>query len=685
MTRPAPGVTEAAVESGTAVLIPRVGEWPGAEGLRARLNEHLDQPLAELAWDFYRTASFISCPVRTAGGRTFGVLAISSNPPLRALDAEDLRTIEVFARLAALALERSELLEREAGLRREEGLVNRALQAVAASIDLEDVYAAIVDQAAELSGATQVLLTRYDPGGAELRGVAASGVSAAPDARPLQARRGHDRARRRFGRAVRLETDDSDRFVRWVVETQGVSSFMHVPITLGGRLFGVLSAIHEVPGRFGDADLQRLASLGVGAAGAISHALEFEHERRIARSLTRGYCRARPTRRPGSSSGSSTSRSRTRSAAATSSASGPSRAARWRCSWATSAARASRSPRRARWCASSSRRAPGTPSTRPRCSRRPTASCACASARRLRHRLPRDRLRGPAALLQRGPPAAVPAARRRGSEALEGRGLPLGVEEDGRHEEREVEIGLGDVLFAATDGLLEVRRDRAFFGDARLPELLVRARAHDAAAGVRRARLRRGAGVGARAPRRRRRARAAARAGARAARRARLRPGRAGALRRVSGAGARAARARASCPRRRSSPPTACSRRSARRSSCCTRAAGPSAAAGCARWGRSWPRSSACSSPPDARLKGHGRLLLEELERRAAAAGATAGAAAHHGGADRGAARSTSRRATPWSGRTRSRAAATCGSSAAWGEGPPRVRLPPPRKACLPP
>src|ERR1700712_5219702 len=44
------GVTEAAVESGAAVLIPCVGEWPGAEGLRKRLGENLDAPLAELAW-----------------------------------------------------------------------------------------------------------------------------------------------------------------------------------------------------------------------------------------------------------------------------------------------------------------------------------------------------------------------------------------------------------------------------------------------------------------------------------------------------------------------------------------------------------------------------------------------------------------------------------------------------------
>ena len=58
------------------------------------------------------------------------------------------------------------------------------------------------------------------------------------------------------------------------------------------------------------------------------------------------------------------------------------------------------------------------------------------------------------------------------SQPLPGSGLPLGVEDDGGHEEREVELGLGDVLFAATDGLLETRRERRFFGDERLQELL---------------------------------------------------------------------------------------------------------------------------------------------------------------------------------------------------------------------
>jgi GAF domain-containing protein/GNAT superfamily N-acetyltransferase len=469
------GVTEAAVESGTAVLIPSVGEWPGAAGLRDRLNERLTQPLAELAWDFYRTASFISCPVRTAGGRAFGVLAISSNPPLRALDAEDLRTIEVFARLAALALERSELLEREAGLRREEGLVNRALQAVAASIDLEAVYTAIVDQAAELSGATQVLLTRYDPGGAELRAVAASGVTGRLMRARFKLGEGMIGRTAASGEAYVSTTEDSDRFVRWVVETQGVSSFMHVPITLAGRLFGVLSAMHEVPGRFAETDLQRLASLGVGAAGAISHALELEHERRIARSLTRGYLPGPPDPQTGLElglvyepvahqvGGGDVFGAWTQPSGAVAvlvgdvSGKGIEVAAASAMVRFFVEARAWDSEHPAEVLAQANR------ILRKRLERGgfATAFLAIVSEGRLRY-------------CNAGHPPPCLLRADGGSEALEGRGLPLGVEEDGRHEEREVEFGLGDVLFASTDGLLEVRRERerAFFGDARLPELL---------------------------------------------------------------------------------------------------------------------------------------------------------------------------------------------------------------------
>ncbi|MEO8688965.1 MAG: GNAT family N-acetyltransferase [Solirubrobacteraceae bacterium] len=469
------GVTEAAVESGTAVLIPRVGEWAGAEGLRARLVEHLAEPLAELAWDFYRTASFISCPVRTAGGRTFGVLAISSNPPLPALDAEDLRTIEVFARLAALALERSELLEREAGLRREEGLVNRALQAVAASIDLEAVYAAIVDQAAELSGATQVLLTRYDPGGAELRAVASSGASGRLMRARFKLGEGMIGRAAASGEPYVSTTEDSERFVRWVVDTQGVSSFMHVPITLGGRLFGVLSAMHEVPGRFGETDLRRLASLGVGAAGAIAHALEFEHERRIANALTRGYVPGPPDPQTGLELGLVYE-------PVAHQVGGGDVFGVWTQPSGSVAVLVGDVSGKGLEVAAASAMVRFFVEARAWDSEHPAEVLAQAN-RILRVRLQRGGFataflaivsEGRLRYCNAGHPPPCLLRADGGSTALEGRGLPLGVEEDGRHEEREIEFGLGDVLFASSDGLLEVRRERqrAFFGDARLPDLL---------------------------------------------------------------------------------------------------------------------------------------------------------------------------------------------------------------------
>ena len=63
--------------------------------------------------------------------------------------------VEVFADLAALALERSELLDREERRGREERELNEAARAVSASLELDAVYAAIVEQAAPLVGATQ--------------------------------------------------------------------------------------------------------------------------------------------------------------------------------------------------------------------------------------------------------------------------------------------------------------------------------------------------------------------------------------------------------------------------------------------------------------------------------------------------------------------------------------------------
>src|ERR1700750_1506372 len=140
------GVTEAAIESGRPLLIDSVADWTGAERLHHRLTDELGPEAAARAWAWYEGSSYISCPVRTAEGQTLGVLAISRAHPQPALTTEDLRVVEVFADLAALALERA----RRA---REQEVLNRASRAVSRLLEPEAVYRATVEEALILTGA----------------------------------------------------------------------------------------------------------------------------------------------------------------------------------------------------------------------------------------------------------------------------------------------------------------------------------------------------------------------------------------------------------------------------------------------------------------------------------------------------------------------------------------------------
>ena len=280
------GVTEAAVERGETVLITDMERWKGAGALRARLGAQLDEEGAAAAWRWYRTSSFISCPVRTAGGRTLGVLALSASPPRPPLSKEHLRVTEVFASLAALALERSELLEREARRARAEELLHSAAQRMTASLDLDTVYRSIAHQATLVTGAPIAILARLET--QTLRTVASVGASERLTQHKFALGEGMVGTVAATGVPYASREEDRERFASWVAG-EGVGSFVHVPIGLGPRRFGVLTIAHPEQGALGADELGLLESLGRLAAAAIANALEFQHERRIARALTRGF------------------------------------------------------------------------------------------------------------------------------------------------------------------------------------------------------------------------------------------------------------------------------------------------------------------------------------------------------------------------------------------------------------
>ncbi len=296
------GITEAAIERGEPLLITDVEAWSGADALRARLREQLDEATAETAWALYRRSSFISCPVQTSLGRTLGVLALSTSPPRTPLGDEQLRLTEVFAGLAALALERTELLEREARRAETEQLLHNAGQQITASLDLDAVYAAICEQAVLLANAPTALVLRLDSVTQTLRCVASTGASPRLVDHRYALGEGMIGAVAAGGGPYLSRSEDHQRFLPWV-KAEGVGSFVHVPLGLGPRRFGVLTVCHPVEGMLDEERLALLEGLARPAAAAIANALEFQHERRIAGALTRGYIPGAPPELEGYSLG----------------------------------------------------------------------------------------------------------------------------------------------------------------------------------------------------------------------------------------------------------------------------------------------------------------------------------------------------------------------------------------------
>ncbi len=71
-------------------------------------------------------------------------------------------------------------------------------------------------------------------------------------------------------------------------------SFAHVPLGLGPRRFGMLTVADPREGALDEDRLALLQSLSRSAAAAIANALEFQHERKVAGALTRGFVPGEP-------------------------------------------------------------------------------------------------------------------------------------------------------------------------------------------------------------------------------------------------------------------------------------------------------------------------------------------------------------------------------------------------------
>jgi GAF domain-containing protein len=462
------GITEAAIERRAPLLVASIDDWPGASGLRERLYDQLPEDQARLTWEWYAASCLLSVPVQAPDGRILGVLALSAAE----FSDEDLRTAEAFANLAAIALDRSELLHREERRAEEENELNRAMQELGRSLELDDVYRSIVAQAKEVSGVSTVLLTRQEPASRDLRVVHSVGASERMRAERFVVGEGMIGRVAETGEPYVSREPDRPRFLPWVA-AEGIQSFAHVPLSIGPRLFGVLTVADNDPLACDDALLARMVTFGRAAAGAIANALDFQRERRVALALTRGYVPGPLPELEGFDTGLVYSPSGH-------AAGGGDLFGLWRLPSGDVALLVGDVSGKGIEVAAISAMVRFFIEARTWDAGDPATVMAQTNA------LLRRRLSGTTfvpvvmAVLDdtqirwcnagHTPPLLLSA--NGGERELTGTGLPLGVDEEAEYTADEAPFGPGDVVFASTDGLTEARRDGRQFGDERLGPLL---------------------------------------------------------------------------------------------------------------------------------------------------------------------------------------------------------------------
>jgi len=462
------GITEAAIERRAPLLMGDIEEWPGAAALRRRLDEQLPPDRAQLTWDFYASSALLSCPVEAPDGRILGVLALSA----AGFTDEEVRSAGVFAHLAGIALDRSELLGREQRRAHDELMLNRAVQELGRSLELADLVRTIVDQAIVISGASKAMLTRQEPASRDLQVVCSHGFSdRVRDARFVVGEGMIGRVIETGEPYVSREAD-RDRFLDWVVAGEGLGSFAHVPLSIGPRLFGVLTVADERPDTCDEGLLPRLVAFGLAAAGAIANALDFARERRVALALTRGFVPGPLPELEGFDAGLVFEPSGQ-------AAGGGDFFGIWRLPDSSVALLVGDVSGKGIEVAAISAMVRFFVEARSHDAADPAQVMAQTDVL-LRGRLPGTTF-VPAVMMvidERGirwcnaghtPPVLLTSD---GARELGGTGLPLGVDPDGSYTTQDAPFAPGDLVLAFTDGLTEARREGRQFGDERLTALI---------------------------------------------------------------------------------------------------------------------------------------------------------------------------------------------------------------------
>ena len=242
----------------------------------------LDDPAREAIDDAEtvdgRSIEHASSPVHDSSGALVGRVDIFTDvTPARSALSEARR----------LATERAELLEREERRAQEEVALTRAAHLMASALTPSDIHEHLLDQAHHLAAACDksAVLTVGRRGlvvPVATRGFAEETVKRMVFRSGEGVVGGALAARRPF---VCNDAEAEQRISSRITGPEGICSFMHVPIVLGDRVYGLISVNSTQVRAFGERELRVIGELARHAATALQNALQFEQERHIAETL----------------------------------------------------------------------------------------------------------------------------------------------------------------------------------------------------------------------------------------------------------------------------------------------------------------------------------------------------------------------------------------------------------------
>lgn len=217
-----------------------------------------------------------------ARGQVVGVLTVDSLQS-NAYDEEDVRTVAVFADHAAIAIANAQLLRQTRRQLEEVAFLHRTGQALAASLEMEDVLQSLLDSVRDHFGVEAASVALVDEQTRELVFRVATG-GAADRVVGMRLKPGQGIAGWVAQSGLPIVVPSVERDPRWYPGVDRQTGFrtemvVAVPIRLGGEVLGVVEAINPKEGTLDEGGMKLLLNVAALAASAIQNARQFNRAR----------------------------------------------------------------------------------------------------------------------------------------------------------------------------------------------------------------------------------------------------------------------------------------------------------------------------------------------------------------------------------------------------------------------